>query len=126
MARDGSGSARNRTKRRATRASSILPRYTARSVSFRSDSSQGVRSSSALSLAAVLLVISVITGSTASAQTIEEVGARAQGMGGAFVAVANDSTATWWNPAGLAGGPFLDLALGHASASADSEYPASR
>jgi hypothetical protein len=32
-------------------------------------------------------------------------------MGGAFVAVANDSTATWWNPAGLAGGAFFDLAL---------------
>lgn len=30
------------------------------------------------------------------------VGARAQGMGGAFVAVANDATAPFWNPAGLA------------------------
>jgi len=36
-------------------------------------------------------------------------------MGGAFVAVADDSTATWWNPAGLAAGPFLDLALGRAT-----------
>jgi hypothetical protein len=35
-------------------------------------------------------------------------------MGGAFVAVASDSSATWWNPAGLAAGPFLDLAIGHA------------
>jgi hypothetical protein len=32
-------------------------------------------------------------------------------MGGAFVAVADDSSATWWNPAGLAAGPFLDVAL---------------
>ena len=31
-------------------------------------------------------------------------------MGGAFVAVASDSSATWWNPAGLAAGPFVDLA----------------
>jgi hypothetical protein len=46
------------------------------------------------------------------AQTIESVGNRALGMGGAFVAVASDSSATWWNPAGLADGPFLDLALG--------------
>ena len=36
-------------------------------------------------------------------------------MGGAFVAVANDSSATWWNPGALAAGPFLDLALGHAT-----------
>jgi long-subunit fatty acid transport protein len=28
-------------------------------------------------------------------------GARADGMGQAFVAVADDATATWWNPAGL-------------------------
>ena len=28
------------------------------------------------------------------------------GMGGAFVAVADDSTGTWWNPAALAAGPF--------------------
>lgn len=32
-------------------------------------------------------------------------GARAGGMGEAFVAIADDATATWWNPAGLA---FLD------------------
>ena len=35
----------------------------------------------------------------ASAQIVESVGHRALGMGGAFVAVADDSTATWWNPA---------------------------
>src|SRR5436305_1233799 len=43
----------------------------------------------------------------ASAQIFESVGIRAQGMGGAFVAVADDSTATWWNPAGLASGAFF-------------------
>ena len=32
-------------------------------------------------------------------------------MGGAFVAVADDSSASWWNPAGQAAGPFLDLAI---------------
>lgn len=41
-------------------------------------------------------------------------------MGGAFVAVANDSSATWWNPAGLAAGPFVDVTLGTASAGAGS------
>ena len=46
------------------------------------------------------------------AQSIETAGSRALGMGGAFVAVASDSSATWWNPAGLATGPFVDLAWG--------------
>jgi hypothetical protein len=47
---------------------------------------------------------------TAYAQRLDEVGVRAQGMAGAFVAVANDATATWWNPAGLANGlSFADL-----------------
>jgi hypothetical protein len=40
----------------------------------------------------------------ATAQMYELVGTRAQGMGGAFVAVADDATASWWNPAGLASG----------------------
>jgi hypothetical protein len=37
----------------------------------------------------------------------EAVGTRAQGMAGAFVAVADDASATWWNPAGLATGPYF-------------------
>jgi hypothetical protein len=35
-------------------------------------------------------------------------------MGGAFVAVANDSSATWWNPAGQGAGPFFDMAISRA------------
>ena len=50
-------------------------------------------------LAALLLVLS--PPARAVAQIYETVGTRAQGMGGAFVAVADDATATWWNPAGL-------------------------
>jgi hypothetical protein len=38
----------------------------------------------------------------AHAQSFENIGIRAQGMAGAFVAVADDATASWWNPAGLA------------------------
>jgi hypothetical protein len=49
---------------------------------------------------------------TADAQIVEAVGSRALGMGGAFVAVANDSSATWWNPAALAAGPFVDVGWG--------------
>ncbi len=35
------------------------------------------------------------------AQTFGGVGSRAEGMGGAFVAVADDASAVYWNPAGL-------------------------
>ena len=42
-----------------------------------------------------------------SAQAFESIGIRAQGMGGAYVAVADDATATWWNPAGLATGAYF-------------------
>src|SRR5258706_1440988 len=45
--------------------------------------------------------------SLAPAQSYEGVGIRAKGMAGAFVAVADDATATWWNPAGLAGGGYF-------------------
>ena len=54
-----------------------------------------------------------------AAQTVETVGSRALGMGGAFVAVANDSSATWWNPAGLATGPFLDMAIARTATEVD-------
>jgi hypothetical protein len=56
-------------------------------------------------------VLCLLAGSV-SAQTIETVGERAMGMGGAFVAVADDSSATWWNPAALAAGPFMDASAG--------------
>jgi len=35
-------------------------------------------------------------------------------MGGAFTAVADDATSTWWNPAGLAGGAFFNAILEYA------------
>ena len=33
------------------------------------------------------------------------VGGRALGLGGAYVSIADDATATYWNPAGIAGIP---------------------
>ena len=64
----------------------------------------------------VLLVIllSAAFAAPAAAQAFETTGARALGMGGAFVAVADDVSATWWNPAGLATGPFFSLIVEHA------------
>ncbi len=47
--------------------------------------------------------VAFLLAGTAGANFLEvEVGARAMGMGGAFVAVADDVTALHWNPAGLA------------------------
>jgi hypothetical protein len=62
----------------------------------------------------------------ASAQVVEVVGSRALGMGGAFVAVADDSTASWWNPAGNAAGPFFDVTLGWATTDIENDQPPER
>jgi hypothetical protein len=62
----------------------------------------------ALTLASVA-VLSLLTCVPADAQVPDAVGVRAQGMAGAFTAIADDATATWWNPAGLATGAYLNL-----------------
>ena len=56
----------------------------------------------------------LVCSAPASAQVFETLGTRALGMGGAFVAVADDATATYWNPAGLASGAFFSLLADHA------------
>lgn len=45
-----------------------------------------------------------LSASAAFAQPFDAIGSRALGMGGAFVAVADDASAAYWNPAGLASG----------------------
>lgn len=77
-------------------------------------------------MCAVSVVCLAGAGGPASAQILEAPGSRALGMGGAFVAVANDSSATWWNPAGLATGPFLDMALARALTEVTETLPARR
>lgn len=42
-------------------------------------------------------------------QSFGDIGIRAEGMGGAFVAVADDASAVYWNPAGIATGAMFDL-----------------
>ncbi len=68
-------------------------------------------SSSFVSVAAGTAVAVLVLAGPASAQVFETVGVRALGMGGAFVAVANDVTAVYWNPAGLVNGPIVDASL---------------
>ena len=67
-----------------------------------------------LLLMALILGVGVLLGAAANAQAVNSssnhlapylrmgTGARALGMGGAFVGVADDATAAYWNPAGLA------------------------
>jgi hypothetical protein len=49
----------------------------------------------------IIAFLALLFPALASAQTFGGVGSRAEGMGGAFVAVADDSSAIYWNPAGL-------------------------
>src|ERR1700704_2735214 len=59
----------------------------------------------------VSLVSFVFMAAPLAAQTTDTIGVRAQGMGGAFTAVADDATASWWNPAGMAGGAYFNALL---------------
>ena len=61
-----------------------------------------------LLLAAAGLLLSA---SSVHAQPPPRVGVRAAGMGGAFVAVADDASAVYWNPAGLASGAFVSVVV---------------
>ncbi|HWF84574.1 MAG TPA: conjugal transfer protein TraF [Vicinamibacterales bacterium] len=61
--------------------------------------------------AALAAAVLVVSAAPARAQIFESVGTRAQGMGGAFVAIADDATATWWNPAGVAGGAYANAVI---------------
>ena len=66
------------------------------------------------SLISVLLALLVTQALArqASAQTFEVLGTRAAGMGGAFVGVADDASAVYWNPAGLVlGGSYFSMLL---------------
>lgn len=77
-----------------------------------------------------LVALSVGTMSTAFAESAGQagaylkmgVGARALGMGSAFTALADDSTAAFWNPAGLARLQQSEASFMHADLTMDREY----
>jgi hypothetical protein len=78
---------------------------------------------------ATLLGCALCTPCVARGQSFEVLGTRAAGMGGAFVAVADDATAVYWNPAGLAlGGSFFSLVIdgSQGEAETDNAGPAGR
>lgn len=58
-----------------------------------------------------LFAVLLVTGAAVSAHAQAAVGTRAQGMGGAFVAVADDASAVYWNPAGIATGSFVSAVI---------------
>src|SRR6478752_7760256 len=69
-----------------------------------------------------LMVVGLMVTATvapADAQTFDAAGTRAAGMGGAFVAVADDASAAYWNPAGFAAGSFFSLVLDRTTARLD-------
>jgi hypothetical protein len=78
-----------------------------------------------VSYAGAIFALLLAVSSQASAQTFESVGVRAQGLGGAFVAVADDATASWWNPAGLATGAYLSAVIEHGQTTEPDNPPAS-
>lgn len=59
----------------------------------------------------------------AAAQGFETLGTRAAGMGSAFVAVADDASAVYWNPAGLASGAYFSLVIDRSTAEAKLDHP---
>lgn len=61
--------------------------------------------------ALVCALLSAALPAAAAAQTFETLGTRAAGFGGAFVAVADDASGVYWNPAGLASGAFFSLVV---------------
>jgi hypothetical protein len=72
---------------------------------------------------ALILSSALVTPHTASGQTFEVLGTRAAGMGGAFVGVADDASAVYWNPGGLASGSYFSLVLDYNGAKASPETP---
>jgi hypothetical protein len=73
-----------------------------------------------------MALVCLAAASPCTGQGWSQVGERAQGMGGAFVAVADDATATYWNPAGLATGSTFDAQVDLSVPQGPQEPPAAK
>ncbi len=71
-----------------------------------------MRASRARTIGLLLVAASCVPVQAQAQVVFESVGERALGMGGAFVAVANDATAVYWNPAGLATAVGAGMTIG--------------
>jgi hypothetical protein len=72
---------------------------------------------------AFVAILLTLTAAPAWAQPYEVIGTRAAGMGGAFVAVADDASAIYWNPAALATGSYFSLVMDYGLAEATPGNP---
>src|SRR5580765_7321711 len=61
---------------------------------------------------AMLFLLLLWPGAAFGQSVFEAAGVRALGMAGAFVAVADDSSSVFWNPAGLASGQPAGMSVG--------------
>ncbi len=69
----------------------------------------------AVAVTAAVAAVAVVSLPALAATNDDLVGARPMGMGGAFVAVADDPTAVYWNPAGLVQLPTRQLTTMYAN-----------
>ncbi|MGE0709320.1 MAG: OmpP1/FadL family transporter [Planctomycetota bacterium] len=88
----------------------------------------GPRPAPVLKSAALALVIVLGLAARGRADDLEEFGygARAQGMGGAFTALASDHTATYYNPGGLVYSRHLNLSFGFSYADYQLDFDSQR
>ena len=66
-----------------------------------------------------MIVALLFAGNVSAQSRVMNLGARAAGMGGAFTGVADDNSAFYWNPAGIAFGTFLSGGVYHGQDEAD-------
>jgi hypothetical protein len=72
----------------------------------------------------LLILALAVVPARATAQSFDPVTTRSAGMAGAFVAVADDASAVYWNPGALASGSFFSLLVDYTTGKATLDDPA--